>query len=30
MLHQAEFWVALGFLAFLGLLGYIGAHRMIA
>jgi F-type H+-transporting ATPase subunit b len=29
MLQQAEFWVALGFLVFLGLLGYIGAHRKI-
>ncbi len=30
MLHEAEFWVALGFFAFLGLLGYVGVHRMIA
>jgi F-type H+-transporting ATPase subunit b len=29
MLHEAEFWVALGFLVFLGLLGYIGVHRMV-
>jgi len=29
MLHEAEFWVALGFVAFLGLLGYLGVHRMI-
>jgi F-type H+-transporting ATPase subunit b len=29
MLHEAEFWVALGFIAFLGLLGYLGVHRMI-
>ena len=29
MLHEAEFWVALGFFAFLGLLGYVGVHRMI-
>ena len=30
MLLEAEFWVALGFFVFLGLLGYIGAHRMVA
>ena len=30
MLHEAEFWVALGFFAFLGLLGYLGVHRMLA
>jgi F-type H+-transporting ATPase subunit b len=30
MLNEAEFWVALGFFAFLGLLGYLGVHRMIA
>jgi len=30
MLHEAEFWVALGFLCFLGLLGYVGVHRMLA
>ncbi len=29
MLHQAEFWVALGFFAFIGLLGYVGVHRML-
>ena len=29
MLHEAEFWVALGFFAFLGLLAYVGVHRMI-
>jgi F-type H+-transporting ATPase subunit b len=29
MLQQAEFWVALGFFVFLGLLAYIGVHRMI-
>jgi F-type H+-transporting ATPase subunit b len=29
MLHEAEFWVALGFVVFLGLLGYLGVHRMI-
>lgn len=29
MLHEAEFWVALGFLVFLGLMGYVGAHRML-
>ncbi len=29
MLHEAEFWVALGFFVFLGLLGYLGIHRMI-
>jgi F-type H+-transporting ATPase subunit b len=30
MLHEAEFWVALGFFAFLGLMGYVGVHRMLA
>ena len=30
MLHEAEFWVALGFIVFLGLLGYVGVHRQIA
>jgi F-type H+-transporting ATPase subunit b len=30
MLHEAEFWVALGFFVFLGLLGYVGVNRMIA
>jgi F-type H+-transporting ATPase subunit b len=30
MLHEAEFWVALGFVVFVGMLGYIGAHRMVA
>jgi F-type H+-transporting ATPase subunit b len=29
MLLEAEFWVALGFFVFLGLLGYLGIHRMI-
>jgi len=29
MLHEAEFWVALGFFAFVALLGYVGVHRMI-
>ena len=29
MLFEAEFWVALGFFVFLGLLGYLGVHRMI-
>lgn len=29
MLQQAEFWVLLGFLVFLGLLGYLGAHRKL-
>jgi F-type H+-transporting ATPase subunit b len=29
MLQEAEFWVALGFLVYLVILGYIGAHRMI-
>lgn len=29
MLQQAEFWVALGFFAFIGLLAYVGVHRMI-
>ena len=30
MLHEAEFWVALGFFAFVGLLGYVGVHRTLA
>ena len=30
MLHDAEFWVLLGFLFFLGLLLYVGAHKKIA
>jgi F-type H+-transporting ATPase subunit b len=30
MFFEAEFWVLLGFLVFLGGLGYIGAHRKIA
>ena len=29
MLHEAEFWVAIGFFVFLGLLGYVGVHRKI-
>lgn len=29
MLHEAEFWVALGFLCFVGLLAYLGVHRTI-
>ena len=30
MFHSAEFWVALGFFFFLGLLGYLGVHKMMA
>jgi len=30
MLLEAEFWVALGFFVFIGLLGYLGIHRMVA
>ena len=30
MLQDAEFWVTLGFLFFIGLLGYVGVHRMLA
>ncbi|MBX6328180.1 MAG: ATP F0F1 synthase subunit B [Pseudolabrys sp.] len=30
MLFEAETWVALAFLVFLGLLGYIGVHRKVA
>ncbi len=30
MLHEAEFWVALGFFVFLGVLGYLGVHRTLA
>ena len=29
MLLEAEFWVALGFFAFIGLLGYVGVYRLI-
>src|SRR6185312_12293300 len=28
-LHEAETWVALAFIVFLGVLGYVGVHRMI-
>lgn len=30
MLLEAEFWVALGFFVFVGLMGYLGVHRMLA
>jgi len=30
MLHEAEFWVALGFLVFLGVMGYFGVHKKLA
>lgn len=30
MLHEAEFWVAIGFVVFLGVLVYVGALRTIA
>jgi F-type H+-transporting ATPase subunit b len=30
MLHEAEFWVALGFFVFLGLMVYLGVHRKLA
>ena len=30
VLDDAEIWVALAFLVFLGLLGYLGVHRMVA
>ncbi len=30
MLYEAEFWVALGFIFFLGLLGYVGVHKKLA
>jgi F-type H+-transporting ATPase subunit b len=30
MLQDAEFWVTLGFIFFIGLLGYVGVHRMLA
>ena len=30
MLNDAEFWVALAFVVFLGLLGYLGVHRIVA
>ncbi len=30
MLDDAEIWVALAFLVFLGLLGYVGVHRIVA
>ena len=29
MFHEAEFWVAIGFVVFLGLLGWVGVHRTI-
>jgi len=29
MLYEAEFWVALGFFAFIGLLVYLGVHRKL-
>jgi F-type H+-transporting ATPase subunit b len=29
MFHEAEFWVAIGFLVFLGVLGWVGVHRTI-
>jgi F-type H+-transporting ATPase subunit b len=30
MIHEAEFWVALGFFFFLGLLAYVGVHKKMA
>jgi F-type H+-transporting ATPase subunit b len=30
LLQDAELWVALAFLVFLGVLGYVGVHRMLA
>lgn len=30
MIYAAEFWVALGFFFFIGLLGYLGVHKMMA
>jgi F-type H+-transporting ATPase subunit b len=30
MFFEAEFWVAVGFFVFFGLLGYLGVHRMLA
>jgi len=30
VLDDAEFWVALAFIVFLGLLGYLGVHRIVA
>lgn len=30
MIHEAEFWVALGFIVFIGILGYVGVHTKIA
>jgi F-type H+-transporting ATPase subunit b len=30
MIHEAEFWVAIGFFVFLGLLGYLGVHKTLA
>ncbi len=29
LMQEAETWVALAFVVFLGLLGYIGVHRML-
>jgi F-type H+-transporting ATPase subunit b len=30
MLHEAEFWVLLGFIFFIGLMGYVGVHKKLA
>ncbi len=30
MLYEAEFWVAVGFIVFLALLGFVGMHRQLA
>jgi F-type H+-transporting ATPase subunit b len=30
MLHEAEFWVLLGFIVFIGLMLFVGVHRKIA
>jgi F-type H+-transporting ATPase subunit b len=29
LLHEAEFWVAMGFIVFVALLGYVGVHRTV-
>jgi F-type H+-transporting ATPase subunit b len=29
MVHEAEFWVLIGFIVFIGLMGYVGVHRKI-
>jgi F-type H+-transporting ATPase subunit b len=30
MIYEAEFWVAVAFVIFVGILGYVGVHRLLA